>query len=88
MSVLDIMTTYGDLIAEVTSCVLVSPDSVARFLPARSGLFDIVVCDEASQVRVAEAVGAMGRATSVVVVGDSKQMPPTSLAEATIDDRR
>jgi hypothetical protein len=86
MSVRDIMTTYGDLVAEITPCVLVSPDSVARFFPAKAGLFDIVVFDEASQVRVADAVGAMGRATSVVVVGDSKQMPPTSFAEATIDD--
>jgi len=86
MSVRDIMTTYGDLVAEVTPCVLVSPDSVARFFPARSGLFDIVVFDEASQVRVADAVGAMGRATSVVIVGDSKQMPPTSFADSTIDD--
>ena len=44
--------------------------------------------DEASQIRVADAVGAMGRAKSVVVVGDSKQMPPTSFAEAsaTIDE--
>ena len=37
----------------------------------------------ASQIRVADAVGAMGRARSVVVVGDSKQMPPTSFAEVT-----
>jgi lambda repressor-like predicted transcriptional regulator len=41
-----------------------------------------VVFDEASQVRVADAVGAMGRGRSVVVVGDSKQMPPTSFAES------
>ncbi len=64
-------------------CVLVSPDSVARFFPAVSGLFDLVVFDEASQIRVADAVGALGRARAAVVVGDSKQMPPTSFAEPT-----
>ena len=48
-------------------------------------MFDIVVFDEASQIRVADAVGAMGRGTSVVVVGDSKQMPPTSFAEVSTD---
>ena len=62
-------------------CMLVSPDSLARFFPPRPGLFDLVVFDEASQIRVADAVGAMGRGRSVVVVGDSKQMPPTSFAE-------
>ncbi len=62
-------------------CVLVSPDSVARFFPVGSQTFDLVVFDEASQIRVADAIGAMGRAKSVVVVGDSKQMPPTTFAE-------
>jgi hypothetical protein len=86
MKVRELMSTYGDLITELTPCVLVSPDSLARFFPARSGLFDIAVFDEASQVRVADAVGAMGRARSVVVVGDSKQMPPTSVAESGLGD--
>ena len=53
-------------------CVLVSPDSVARFFPAAAGLFDLVVFDEASQIRVADAVGALGRARAAVVVGDSQ----------------
>lgn len=82
MKVRELMSSYGDLITSALPCVLVSPDSLARFFPARPDLFDIVVFDEASQVRVADAIGAMGRARSVVVVGDSKQMPPTSFAES------
>src|SRR5690606_33254760 len=73
-----------DLITQLMPCVLVSPDSLARFFPAQAGLFDIVVFDEASQIRVADAIGAIGRAKSVVIVGDSKQMPPTSFAESSI----
>lgn len=80
-----LLETYGELITRIMPCVLVSPDSVARFFPARSGLFDLVVFDEASQIRVADAVGAMGRGRAVVVVGDSKQMPPTSFAETTME---
>ncbi|WP_448616245.1 DUF4011 domain-containing protein [Modestobacter sp. URMC 112] len=76
-----LLAEYGDLITAVMPCVLVSPDSVARFFPARAGLFDLVVFDEASQIRVADAVGALGRADAAVVVGDSRQMPPTSFAE-------
>ncbi|MDY7541184.1 DUF3320 domain-containing protein [Cryobacterium sp. 5B3] len=88
MSVRALLENYGDLITQVMPCTLMSPESVARFFPAHAALFDIVVFDEASQIRVADAIGAMGRAASVVVVGDSKQMPPTSFAEASanIDD--
>lgn len=88
MSVRALLQNYGELITQVMPCTLMSPESVARFFPAHTGLFDIVVFDEASQIRVADAIGAMGRATAVVIVGDSKQMPPTSFAEASsgIDD--
>ena len=59
-------------------CVLADAGSVARFLPAVAGLFDLVVFDEASQVRLAEAVGALGRARAAVVVGNRHQLPPSS----------
>jgi len=81
LGVRGLMATYGDLITRVLPCVLVSPDSLARFFPVQENLFDLVVFDEASQIRVADAVGAMGRARSVVVVGDSQQLPPTAFAE-------
>lgn len=88
MSVRALMDNFGELITQILPCTLMSPDSVARFFPAHADIFDIVVFDEASQIRVADAIGAMGRAKSVVVVGDSKQMPPTSFADtsASVDD--
>ncbi|KQQ09743.1 DUF3320 domain-containing protein [Rathayibacter sp. Leaf296] len=81
MKVRKLMEEFGPLITQIAPCTLMSPESVARFLPVDSDLYDIVVFDEASQVRVADAVGALGRARSAVIVGDSKQMPPTSFAE-------
>lgn len=74
----DLLTKYPELIVELTPCFLMSPDSVAKFLVPGKIRFDMVVFDEASQIRVAESIGAMGRASGVVVVGDSKQMPPTA----------
>lgn len=85
MSVREMMNRYGELISEFMPCFLMSPDSLARFLPVGCLTFDLVVFDEASQIRVADAVGAMGRARSVAVVGDSKQMPPTSFAETALN---
>lgn len=83
LSVRRLMQTYGEVISEVTPCVLVSPDSLARFVPYESMNFDLVVFDEASQIRVPEAIGAIARAKAVVVAGDSKQMPPTSVFAVT-----
>lgn len=81
-----LFSEMGDLVLALTPCVLMSPSSVSQFLDPTQSLFDIVVFDEASQIRVADAIGAMGRAKSVVVVGDSKQMPPTSFAEVSLGD--
>ncbi len=58
--------------------LMMSPMSVAMFLPPDGPRFDLVIFDEASQVRPEDAFGAVLRGSQVVVVGDSKQMPPTS----------
>ncbi|GAB3165148.1 DUF3320 domain-containing protein [Myceligenerans halotolerans] len=77
MTIRQLMEQFGNLITQVTPCFLMSPGSVARFLPSDIE-FDVVVFDEASQIRVPDAIGAMGRGRSVVIVGDSQQMPPSS----------
>lgn len=82
LSFRDACREYSEIVTGLTPCFLMSPASVANFLEPGSMTFDILVFDEASQIRVAQAIGAMGRARSVVVVGDSKQMPPTSVMEA------
>lgn len=58
--------------------MLMSPLSVAQYLEMKSDQFDLVIFDEASQMPTSEAVGAIARGKAVVVVGDPKQMPPTS----------
>ena len=78
LNVRGLIDSYWDLVVAITPCLLVSPDSAARFFPADRRYVDIVVFDEASQITVAGAVGAMGRGRSVVVVGDPRQMPPAT----------
>ena len=46
--------------------------------------FDLVIFDEASQVKPADALGAIVRGKQAVVVGDSKQLPPTSFFESMV----
>lgn len=59
-------------------CWLMSPLSISQILPLVKGLFDIIIFDEASQVRVEDAIPSIYRAKKMVVVGDPKQMPPTN----------
>lgn len=76
-SIRSLIEKYPEIVSDLTPCFLMSPDSVAQFLPPGSIEFDVVVFDEASQIVTADAIGSMGRAKSCVIVGDSKQMPPT-----------
>ena len=69
---------YGEALSDALPCFLMSPDSVARLVPLKSIEFDLVVFDEASQIRTSHAIGAVGRGKACVVVGDSRQMPPTT----------
>ncbi|MBN1441255.1 MAG: DUF3320 domain-containing protein, partial [Planctomycetes bacterium] len=66
------------VLSRLKPCFLMSPLSVAQFIDPRSLRFDVVIFDEASQIAPEDAVGAIGRADQLVVVGDSRQLPPTA----------
>ena len=74
------------LLPLLAPCLLMSPMTVAQVLGRRLQPFDIVVFDEASQVPMWDAVGAISRGRSLVVVGDEKQLPPTSFFARMEDD--
>ena len=68
----------GEAVIRIKPIFLMSPLSVARFLRPGGLIFDVLVIDEASQVRPADALGAIARARQIIVVGDAKQLPPSS----------
>ena len=76
------MQTYAEVVFQVKPVFMMSPLAIATFLPSKQITFDLVIFDEASQVRPAEALGAIARAKQLVVVGDSRQLPPTSFFES------
>jgi very-short-patch-repair endonuclease len=75
-----------DFILSLKPCVMMSPLSVSHFLPAQKDLFDVVIFDEASQVRPEEAINCIYRGKQTIVVGDQKQLPPTDFFSRSIDD--
>jgi hypothetical protein len=67
-------------------CWLVGPEAAAQVFPLESGLFDVVIFDEASQCPIEQAVPAIYRGKTLIVTGDDKQLPPTDFFSARADD--
>ncbi|CAD0319838.1 DUF3320 domain-containing protein [Xanthomonas hortorum pv. cynarae] len=65
---------------------MMSPLSVAQFLPAGALDFDMLVIDEASQVQPIDALGAIARVKQLVIVGDERQLPPTRFFSKALGD--
>lgn len=89
MPLRELMTSIPTALVKLTPCLLMSPLSIAQYLTADATTFDVVVFDEASQIPVWDAVGAIARGKQVVMVGDPKQLPPTNFfdrAESSLDD--
>lgn len=84
-SIRSLLSETGELVQRVKPCFLMSPLSVSTFLAPDSVHFDVVVFDEASQIFPQDAIGAIYRANQLIVVGDSKQMPPSNFFNATIE---
>lgn len=72
----------GSSLLTLCPCLMMSPLSVAQFLPSTFKGFDLVIFDEASQMTTWDSVGAIARGRNVIVVGDPKQMPPTNFFSA------
>jgi len=73
-----LMERGGNIVTQIKPCFMMSPMSIAQFLPPNSLEFDVMVIDEASQMKPEDALGALARCKQCVVVGDSKQLPPTT----------
>lgn len=81
-----LINEMGMHLLDLCPCMMMSPLSVAQFLPSDFNGFDLVVFDEASQMTTWDSVGAIARGKNVIVVGDPKQMPPTNYFNKTIDE--
>jgi very-short-patch-repair endonuclease len=74
------------LLSRLKPCLLMSPMSVAQYLDPSHPPFDLVIFDEASQVPTCDAVGAIARGKEAFIVGDPKQLPPTSFFNSINND--
>lgn len=84
-SIRTLLSETGELVQVIKPCFLMSPLSVSTFLAPDAVHFDVVVFDEASQIFPQDAIGAIYRADQMIVVGDSRQMPPSNFFNAALD---
>ena len=74
------------LLPRLKPCLMMSPLAVSTYLNSPDLTFDLVIFDEASQVRPFDAIGAVYRGSQIVVAGDQKQLPPTSFFDRLVSD--
>ncbi|RKH36274.1 DUF4011 domain-containing protein [Corallococcus praedator] len=78
VSIRELVQRAGSALQALMPCFMMGPQSVSQYLPPGHLRFDLVVMDEASQLRPEDALGAIARGSQLVVVGDPEQLPPTS----------
>jgi very-short-patch-repair endonuclease len=81
----DLIRRAGTALQALKPCFMMSPLSVAQYLEPGAIRFDLVIMDEASQIKPEDAIGSILRAKQMIVVGDPKQLPPTSFFERSTD---
>lgn len=88
MPIRQLLSNTCGLVQRIKPCFMMSPLSVAQFLDPQNSKnvrFDVVVFDEASQVKPEDALGAFLRGNQAVVMGDTRQLPPTSFFDTMAD---
>jgi len=78
MHIRRLLASLPNLLPILKPCIMMSPLSVSTYLGDSDYKFDVVIFDEASQVRTEDAIGAIFRAQQVIIAGDRNQLPPTN----------
>ncbi|MBQ8090271.1 MAG: hypothetical protein IJ233_05975, partial [Pyramidobacter sp.] len=86
LSIRRLFEQLPNLLPRLCPCMLMSPIPAAQYLDPRREMFDCVIFDEASQLTTSKAVGALARGRDAVIVGDPRQMPPTSFFMTSTDE--
>lgn len=86
MPIRKLFKAIPNLLPKLKPCLMMSPLSVSLFLESDCYEFDTVIFDEASQICTENAIGAVWRGKQVILVGDSKQLPPTSFFNTSTSD--
>ncbi|MEQ1698709.1 MAG: DUF3320 domain-containing protein [Ilumatobacteraceae bacterium] len=85
MPIRTLLDKAGRAAQALKPCFMMSPLSVSQYLPPGL-LFDVVIFDEASQVRPSDSINCLYRGSQTIVAGDQRQLPPTSFFQLASTD--
>lgn len=73
-----IIHTDFEFFSTLFPVIMLNPSVAASVLPLKAGIFDLVILDEASQLRLEDTYTSLLRGKVKVVSGDRQQMPPSN----------
>ncbi|WP_316849049.1 AAA domain-containing protein [Pedobacter agri] len=74
-----------DLFSTFFPIILTTPDVASNLFKGNNGYFDLVVFDEASQLRLEDNLPAILKGKQVIIAGDEHQMPPSNFFSKVFD---
>ncbi|MEY5042292.1 MAG: hypothetical protein RLZZ414_1856, partial [Bacteroidota bacterium] len=77
-SLRQIIQKDADLFTTFFPVILTSPDVASNLFKGMNGYFDIVMFDEASQLRLEDNLPAILKGKQIIIAGDEHQMPPSN----------
>lgn len=78
LSLRQIVQKDADLFTTFFPIILTSPDVASNLFKGMNGYFDIVMFDEASQLRLEDNLPAILKGKQIIIAGDEHQMPPSN----------
>jgi len=85
LSLRQIVKSDLDLFTTFFPVILTTPDVCSNLFKGKNQYFDIVMFDEASQLKLEDNLPALLKGKQIVIAGDEHQMPPSNYFSKTFD---
>jgi very-short-patch-repair endonuclease len=90
LSLREIVMVDVDLFTTFFPIILTTPDVASNLFRGQNKYFDIIVFDEASQLKLEDNLPALLKGKQIIIAGDEHQMPPSNyfskIFDGTIED--
>ena len=82
----ELIKKSSQALLDMKPCFIMSPTVLSELVVAQEDFFDLLIIDEASQMRMEDSICALARSKQCVIVGDQQQLPPSNQFNASTDD--